>query len=354
MSRIYVDRISPYQSGSVQVDGLSLDTGSLTTLAEFNSYTQSNDGKVNSLIAATSSYQPAGNYATTGSNTFDGNQTFNVGTNPFDFNVQSTNTRFFSYDANSTWGVIKNDFSAGTTLGTVSGFNFYDGSADAGLHYNLNTATSQGDNRPGLYSYSGSVAQDVIAFPPKSWDNNGQVEFKTPVKVNSNIEATGSLSLTEGINLNDNIIHDGNEFNVAQYRQNSNYFSQYYGNLFWWRPNYSGGQSQLVLAEKTKASIVLNAWSGSAYDNAFIPKVTSTGTEFADFLLPSYAETTWLSIPQQGNPAFQRSVEVTGSVSVSEVLSLQPQDPLPAGGLGQLAVSGSDLYFHNGTNWVVK
>jgi len=62
MSRIYVDRISPYQSGSLTIDGFSptIDTGSLVTTASFNAYTAS--------------------APTLGSNTFTGNQTIN-GTN---------------------------------------------------------------------------------------------------------------------------------------------------------------------------------------------------------------------------------------------------------------------------------
>lgn len=48
------------------------------------------------------------------------------------------------------------------------------------------------------------------------------------------------------------------------------------------------------------------------------------------------------------------SYGVTGSVSITETLSLSPSDPLPTGQLGMLAVSGSDLYFHNGTSWVQK
>lgn len=54
MSRLYVDRISPYESASVTVDGL--DTSNLTTKTTFNSYTSSNDAKVTSLINATGSY----------------------------------------------------------------------------------------------------------------------------------------------------------------------------------------------------------------------------------------------------------------------------------------------------------
>jgi len=41
---------------SVSVTGASIDTGSFATTASFNAYTQSNDQKVNSLIAATGSY----------------------------------------------------------------------------------------------------------------------------------------------------------------------------------------------------------------------------------------------------------------------------------------------------------
>lgn len=47
-------------------------------------------------------------------------------------------------------------------------------------------------------------------------------------------------------------------------------------------------------------------------------------------------------------------VEIHQILQVDKVLELEPQDPLPAGALGQLAVSGSDLYFHNGTSWIVK
>lgn len=49
--------------------GSTVDTGSLLTTASFNAYTQSNDSKVNALIAAT------GSFAVTVSNTFIGTQT---------------------------------------------------------------------------------------------------------------------------------------------------------------------------------------------------------------------------------------------------------------------------------------
>lgn len=45
------------------------------------------------------------------------------------------------------------------------------------------------------------------------------------------------------------------------------------------------------------------------------------------------------------------NVVITGSLSLADTATLAPQDPLPAGGVGELAVSGSNLYYHNGTTW---
>lgn len=45
-------------------------------------------------------------------------------------------------------------------------------------------------------------------------------------------------------------------------------------------------------------------------------------------------------------------INMTGSVNIQDTMTLAPQDPLPTGGLGELAVSSSnELYFHNGTSW---
>ena len=38
-------------------------------------------------------------------------------------------------------------------------------------------------------------------------------------------------------------------------------------------------------------------------------------------------------------------------VSVNTTLTLSPQNPLPSGATGEMATSGSNLYFHNGTEW---
>jgi len=55
--------------------------------------------------------------------------------------------------------------------------------------------------------------------------------------------------------------------------------------------------------------------------------------------------------PNLGNnptPQMVRGLGVTGSVGITEALKLKPQNPLPSGTVGDLAVSGSSLYFYNG------
>ena len=40
--------------------------------------------------------------------------------------------------------------------------------------------------------------------------------------------------------------------------------------------------------------------------------------------------------------------EFTGSVNITDTMNLAAQDPLPSGNIGDLAVSGSNLFFYNG------
>ena len=49
-----------------------------------------------------------------------------------------------------------------------------------------------------------------------------------------------------------------------------------------------------------------------------------------------------------GSNSFVGNQEITGSVNITNVLNLSQQDPLPSGTIGDLAVSGSNLFFYNG------
>jgi hypothetical protein len=209
MSRLYVDRISPYQSGSITIDGYdpTIDTGS---------------------------------FATTGSNTFDGNQII-----------------------------------------------------------------------------SGSITV------------NGVSNFGDDVKIDTGVSGNAALFL------------------------NPNFLSSFYGQFSVWQPNTNGGQSRIFVGEKALADIYVNAYS-SSYDNMFKIGANSEGAFAAGINTSTFSDDVWLKIPSMGLPNFQRSINVSGSVTINEVLQLQAQDPLPAGAVGQLAVSGSDLYFHDGSTWVQK
>jgi hypothetical protein len=46
-----------------------------------------------------------------------------------------------------------------------------------------------------------------------------------------------------------------------------------------------------------------------------------------------------------------KTLDVTGSVNITDVLKLAQKNPLPTGAVGQLAVSASNLYYHNGSTW---
>ena len=55
-----------------------------------------------------------------------------------------------------------------------------------------------------------------------------------------------------------------------------------------------------------------------------------------------------------GETLLSNGAIITGSVNMADTMTLAPQNPLPTGGLGELAVSSSnELYFHNGTSWNV-
>jgi hypothetical protein len=51
------------------------------------------------------------------------------------------------------------------------------------------------------------------------------------------------------------------------------------------------------------------------------------------------------------NIEFLGNAKFVNKARIDETLTLIPQTTLPAGTVGELATSGSNLYFHNGTNW---
>jgi hypothetical protein len=360
MSRIYVDRISPYQSGSVQVDGLSFDTGSLVTTASFNTYTASQADVVATL-------------ATTGSNTFVGNQVV-TGTDKQTYSVPGNNQQ------------IDNITVSGVTIGgtpynvATVGYQNYGGafenvfSIDQADSVNFNYYASMFTNGKGwtynlVPSGSGGTVSSIRLRETDNAETRltgfaNEVELSAVTSdlflksLSGSVQITGSVDIETTLNVNgaatfnNDIKQDIGPNNVARQFQNPNYFSQYYGSFLAWRPENNGGETFFAMNEKAKAEIQINAWS-SSYDNVIIPYADVSGSYIADWD-GGYNVTPWITIERQQTPVFNRGLSVAGALSVSELVKIDPSDPLPSGELGMLAVSGSNLYFHDGNDWVQK
>jgi len=101
------------------------------------------------------------------------------------------------------------------------------------------------------------------------------------------------------------------------------------GNVFIGNHNGHAGGSNNILIGGTSYS------SGSIFDSKFELGTLATSRIFH----------------KQGTDPLQigDDTQVTGSLSISTVMNLKPQNPLPAGNVGDLAVSSSNqLYFYNG------
>jgi hypothetical protein len=121
-------------------------------------------------------------------------------------------------------------------------------------------------------------------------------------------------------------------------------------------------ESSSLLFNYTENLSATASYTVGVFDNAFTQDVElqleatiGHGVQFKDYNSGTGVYPTFLKIAPNGgsNPPleFKRSAEVTGSVSISDVLQLAGQDPLPAGAVGQLAVSASNLYYNNGATW---
>ena len=286
MSTIQVDRIIPYQSSSVTIEGDVTVLGAATTGSNTFTGDQNIQGTITASIAegfalvggvgnistlvATSSFGgalPEGvvsgsqqitefGFATTGSNTFNGNQLIN-GSSGQTFNAPT--------NGNQSNIITLNGVNVGGTPFDNASFNVQD--------------------------YGGGY-EDV--FIVEQWDSFGY-NF-------------GSEFLLNGKKISFSIIASGSATNRL------------------------GGYSIQDIGEK----VVTNMFGQRIRIGA--------GTITDENIIIGHAALPYLSVTSLSN-------EFTGSVSLSSTLQLAGQDPLPAGGVGQLAVSASNLFYHNGSSW---
>jgi hypothetical protein len=123
---------------------------------------------------------------------------------------------------------------------------------------------------------------------------------------------------------------------------------------------------QFQKADSSVFNVVIPGASGGGASidvGSLPPSVPSTGSMWLDDTTTGelfvYDGDQWVSVSGisgdnvgHGANTFEGDQTVTGSINVSEIINLAPQPTLPVGRLGDLATSGSQLYFHNGTSWI--
>ena len=119
-----------------------------------------------------------------------------------------------------------------------------------------------------------------------------------------------------------------------------------------------GGSISSVETTGSGESIVRDVNNGTAYLRSLKSTSTINVTQQTDELeLSVNSNLTLTSITSQGTLTVSGNVQLNDSSSdvttVQGALRLVPHDPLPAGEQGRLAVSGSNLYFHNGEQWKI-
>lgn len=286
MSTIQVDRIIPYQSSSVTIEG------DVTVLGA----------------------------ATTGSNTFTGDQ-----------NIQGTLTASIAEGfalvggvGNISTLVATSSFGEALPSGVVSG---------SSQITELGFATTGSNTFIGNQVISGSSGLVAVEV-------SGSVNQTFPVP-GSNLAAnlmrvTGGVAPGTTPTATYNFIK--NSWNNAQF--GNSYLGWTFEN---WNENTYGYGNDTVIGP---TGFFHDMYASGSGQNAQLRiRDNYNGTTFAQLYAGTVrignVTTTELTI---GRTALD--TVISGSVSVEKVLTLTPQDPLPAGAVGQVAVSGSNLYFY--------
>lgn len=282
MSRIYVDRVTPYQSASVTIDNLSAPT--LTSKTEFNSYTSSNDSKVTNLINDTGSYARLD-----ANNTFTGGQQIASGSS-----VGGYFTDEFTYSSPSTTiYYTKNSSNQGRTVYLTSG------ESPTGV--------------AGEFGTYNTYAESYLNFPTAygRWYSN-LLEYKEAVGTGGGAGYYGFENIINGGGQRASVVASGSLIRYATMDI---------------QDNYDGHTLISLQGQGINIGTDTSAYT-QARDNINIGS-------------------------SAGAVNFGGATTFGNTATFEQVMKLQAQDPLPAGTLGDLSVSGSSLYFHNGTSWGV-
>lgn len=361
MSRLYVDRISPYQSGSLVIDGYdpSVDTGSFAT-------TGSNTFIGNEVISGSLAVSGSGNsntWVTDWPADFGSKQIWNFGTHTSaeGVNFNSNTLEMYNYRQAANWadGLVF-QFAPAAGLGQPYYSALWLGPNT--LKYDLKPSGSANESsiklqHDGDTSTTATVLADNItiggnftqkidvtgSFKQVGSGDSFTVETDYPGDFQGQkLFDFGSHTSAEGVSFNSATLEVINYRNAANWADGLVFqfapaagLGQPYYSAQWLGPNTFKYDLKPSGSANESTLNIIHDGDGTTTAN-YQANDISIGTTFNDSI----------TIGRSGNTNV-----ISGSVDIETVLQLNAQDPLPGGGLGQLAVSGSNLYFHNGTSW---
>lgn len=202
------------------------------------------------------------------------------------------------------------------------------------------------------------LSDHKVGFNTGSVSDGFNFEFSGSVKLDNDLSLLGNLTLSgsstilsdTNINLNPST---GNYGSI-----NSDFFSQLYWTNNLSNLNPSSGNDNYVWVSAQENKVVISGeiasqqkvWYFNVNDGTLtFPDGTNQTTAYPG--TASFATTGSNSF--NGNQNVTGSLSISGSVNINNILSLLPVNELPTGStLGDIAVSGSNLYFHTDSSWM--
>jgi hypothetical protein len=306
-------------SGSSGTSGVAGSSGtSGTSGVAGSSGTSGTSGQAGSSgTSGTSPVFNSGSFATTGSNTFYGNQIIS-GTSTQTFNEPGNNNQVDVVKVNSFtdsrgYNMANNTFGWQHYNGAIVGWASDIWNGD----YSVGTSMAQSSDQIKWVMYPSGGNPANYAYIELNDNNNGTTTIDldaTTIVIDGNINATGSNRfygnqiITGSITTTDDLIVGGNPttdiYNGVMVDKQGLNYTVY---------NLSTGSAVLDMGAVDGV--------GFTYSTELFIQTTSGKTSFNDFSIGDYSYKEWLAIPQNtGNnpaPQFKRGLTVTGSLITS-------------------------------------
>ena len=199
---------------------------------------------------------------------------------------------------------------------------------------------------------SGSLSNDNLRFETNTGSLNGVILDRTSLSFSDNngttdirkqsgsflgmsnsLNITGSLTVSSGATISGSVTLNGINKSIYFSSGSSNSLT---GAYISYDPTALGAGGLLVVNTSGSVPNIGSVQISAGRVYSTYNSNTGIATHFASSSLRL----------QSSN-----NVDISGSVNMSTVMTLTPQSTLPTGTTGSLAVSGSGLYFHNGTSW---